>query len=269
MSTPAFDYVLLKKFELVLPAFTREPIRAFWRRMRGNPEIRIARHLCDPHRVALDIGASMGDFSEALADRAKGCVAFEANPNTSAMLAKRLRKSNLQVHACALSDREAEVKLLFPVVNHVDFLSLATVEPDNNMSGHETKSITVPCRTLDSFDLPPVGFIKIDVEGHEIAVLKGARSLIERDQPNFLIEVEERHKPGAVKAVSSFFMQLGYQGFFLLGRRLHPLTEFDQALHQASSSISLSKVLPGRVYANNFVFVTDVKSLNGLLGRSL
>ena len=54
--------------------------------------------------------------------------------------------------------------------------------------------VAVRCRRLDDFGLEPVGVIKIDAEGHELTVLQGARALIERDRPSFLIEAEERHK---------------------------------------------------------------------------
>ncbi len=46
--------------------------------------------------------------------------------------------------------------------------------------------------TLDSFNLDNVSFIKIDVEGHEIEVLKGARATLERNKPVMVIEVYGR-----------------------------------------------------------------------------
>ena len=51
---------------------------------------------------------------------------------------------------------------------------------------------------LDDYQLPPVGFIKIDVEGHEEAVLRGAAQTIARNRPVLMIEIEERHNPGAL-----------------------------------------------------------------------
>ena len=107
-----------------------------------------------------------------------------------------------------------------------------------------------------------------------MAVLRGARSLIARDRPSFLVEVEERHKPGAVDQVKSFFSDLGYEGFFLLGRRLIPINEFELARHQDPSSVVLCEVLFDRVYANNFVFAGDRERIDRLRciaqsGRSL
>jgi hypothetical protein len=89
-----------------------------------------------------------------------------------------------------------------------------------------------------------------------------------------MVEVEERHKRGAVEQVRSFFSDLGYEGFFLLGRRLRPINEFDLAHHQDPSSVVMSEVLFDRVYANNFVFTCDRAKVDHLRriaqsGRSL
>ena len=110
---------------------------------------------------------------------------------------------------------------------------------------------------LDSFHLPPVGFIKIDVEGHELAIIKGAQLTIERDQPSFLIEAEERHKPGAVENLLNYSSNCGYEGFFLLGRQILPINEFSLSRHQSASSIKFDKIIPGQTYANNFIFTKN------------
>jgi len=111
--------------------------------------------------------------------------------------------------------------------------------------------------------------IKIDVEGHELAVLEGAQTLLLKDHPSLMIEAEERHRPGTVREISSYLANFGYLGFFLVGRRLRPIAEFDVARYQNAGSISLSEVLPGYVYANNFVFVKSIESVSQLLNRTL
>ena len=72
----------------------------------------------------------------------------------------------------------------------------------------------ISCKRLDDLNLDPVGFIKIDVEGHEEAVLMGGATLLERDRPTALIEIEERHKAGAIDAITERMNGLGYRGFF-------------------------------------------------------
>jgi len=48
--------------------------------------------------------------------------------------------------------------------------------------------VTVPMRTLDSFDYTDIGFIKIDVEGYEYKVLLGAKETIKKYRPVLLVE---------------------------------------------------------------------------------
>ena len=57
--------------------------------------------------------------------------------------------------------------------------------------------------------------MKIDVEGHELNVLNGAVELLERCQPVFLVEAEDRHRAEATRLVFEFFRSKSYRGFFL------------------------------------------------------
>ena len=80
-------------------------------------------------------------------------------------------------------------------------------------------TVQVETRTLDSFHLENVGFLKIDVEGHELAVLRGARgTLAANDYPPILFESwrPDREQEGipAVKLreeLFSFMQGLGYK----------------------------------------------------------
>ncbi|MGO8126768.1 FkbM family methyltransferase, partial [Rhizobium ruizarguesonis] len=63
------------------------------------------------------------------------------------------------------------------------------------LSTQNVEEISVPTRRLDSYQFGPLGFIKIDVEGHELKVLKGSQAILNRDHPNLLIEAEDRHRP--------------------------------------------------------------------------
>ena len=69
----------------------------------------------------------------------------------------------------------------------------ATIAESNSAaweSGRTVKTVVAPMRTLDSFQLTQVGFIKIDVEGHEEAVLRGGLATLKREMPNLMIEIE-------------------------------------------------------------------------------
>lgn len=266
----------LKTLAKLLPPPLRVPVRDLWRKFKGNPELHVLRLLGDSTKLAVDVGANYGAYAFFLARRASGCVAFEPNPRLAKLIEQKAHSDgiNIRVHACALSDKVDEVDLVIPVIDGVEYDALATIEADNRVSGAEIRHYIVPCRRLDDFALEPVGVVKVDAEGHELAVLRGATSLIARDRPSFLVEAEERHKLGAVEQVLRFFSELGYEGFFLFGRRLRPIDEFDPARHQDPSSVVMGEVLFDRTYANNFVFACDREKVGHLRrivqsGRSL
>lgn len=251
------EYSLARIIDRLLPSAAVKPLRDGWRQWRGNPELTVARYLCDRSRLAVDIGAHSGCFTHDLARYSAGCEAFEANPMLAKLLEDSCKGESVRIHGCALSDRQQQVELVVPSFQGNDFSALGTIEPENHFSGVEIQKFSISCYPLDSFKLSPVGFIKIDVEGHELAVIKGAQLTIQRDEPNFLIEAEERHKPGAVENLLNYFSNCGYDGFFLLGRQILPVEEFDLARHQPVSSIQFDKIIPGKTYANNFIFTKD------------
>jgi hypothetical protein len=69
--------------------------------------------------------------------------------------------------------------------------------------------------------------MKCDVEGHELAVLRGAEQTLRRCLPTILIEIEQRHQGGDIRETFAFLTDLGYGGHFLRDRDLCALEEFD------------------------------------------
>ena len=124
------------------------------------------------------------------------------------------------------------------------------MEAQNQLEGFaEVETVPVPMRRLDSYEYPSIGCIKIDVEGHEEAVLRGARETLIRDHPQLIIECEERHNPGAIQRVRRFLEELGYRGFFFRNGCLEPIESFDVEIHQTAPAQSAAH----RVV--NFVFL--------------
>ena len=60
-----------------------------------------------------------------------------------------------------------------------------------------------------------IGFIKIDVEGHETEVIRGSIELIKRNKPTLLVEIEERHTKKPIESTINFIKKLGYECFQL------------------------------------------------------
>jgi FkbM family methyltransferase len=203
-----------------------------------------------------------------------GCVAFE--PRSAA--ASELRamaaaaRLSLQVEQVALSDSNAEASLRMLVED----LGRSTIETQNELvdrDGSAQARETVPTRTLDSYEFEAVGFIKIDVEGHELAVLRGATQLLTRQRPRLLIESEERHHHNAVGELSDHLKALGYAGFFRCDGSVLQIDTFDAATHQDTKNIGGWRSGWERkgLYINNFVFVNEHDPLlsSGLLHREM
>lgn len=81
-----------------------------------------------------------------------------------------------------------------------------SLDPDNCPDAVDFATLGVPLRTLDSFELSDVGFIKIDAEGHELQVLQGASATITLCKPNLLIEVRRNEA-----SVYALMRSLGYE----------------------------------------------------------
>lgn len=124
-------------------------------------------------------------------------------------------------------------------------------------------------RRLDSYKYNDVGFIKIDVEGHELAALEAAAATIVTNRPTLLIGSEGRHAPGAPMTIFAWMGARRYDGYFLEGHHLVPLAAFDLARHQDSANIGgwRSRWERRGTYINNFIFL-PAELREELLGRA-
>jgi hypothetical protein len=93
-----------------------------------------------------------------------------------------------------------------------------------------SQEIEVETRTLDEYELD-VGFIKIDVEGHELAVLDGAKGTIEKSRPNMLVECNDEHNPGAVRKLARWLDDAEYNAHFVFDRNLVQISRFEDSTH--------------------------------------
>jgi len=149
------------------------------------------RALCRPDSVVVDVGANFGYFSVLAANLigtggSGQVIAVEPNPKLCDLL-RRNRDINwsiapLTLHEMALGEAEAELALHIPRERGAN-ASLSAPE------GLACDTIMVNVRPLDKV-LPPglaVDLMKIDVEGHEATVLRGAREVIARSPDLHLI----------------------------------------------------------------------------------
>jgi len=186
-----------------------------------------------PGMVVLDIGAHSG-FYTLLASRRVGStgsvVAFEPSPRERKRLLTHLRlnhRKNVRVESLALGDAEGEAELFVVDGRGTGLNSLRAPT-----SQERVEKVPVLVTTLDHYllraHLPTVDFVKMDVEGAELAVLKGGAALLaRRPRPVILCEVEDaRTKPWGYEAkeILEFLSRLDYEWFLpLQNGRLVPL----------------------------------------------
>ncbi|MEJ0078868.1 MAG: FkbM family methyltransferase [Alphaproteobacteria bacterium] len=228
---------------------------------RGEAEIHLIRRLIEPGTTTLDIGCSIGIYAAEMARYASKVIAFEANPAV-AQFARMVAPRNVEVVNVALSSAPGRATLKIPLNPRGETIDeLATIETGNPLHAGESGSVDVDMKRLDDVGITSCSFIKIDVEGHEEAVLEGASSLIAVQRPTLMIELDESLNKGALARLSARYAALNYRVFFLSHGKLRPVSEFDPARHQNATNLKPRHKLPPEAeYINNFVFVPEERS---------
>lgn len=228
--------------------------RFVWRALRARLRDQSAelaaihRHLTKAD-LACDVGANKGSYLYWMSRWAGRVVAFEPQPKLAEYLETARREvplKNVTIEAAGVSDHAGEAKLYMPSVNSPE-ASLVALE------GAQT--ITVPLVSLDGYFAPSdrIGLMKIDVEGHELGVFRGAQRILSEQKPVLLFECEQRHLPqGSVGDCIGLLQGHGYQGWFFQGDRLVPADQFDPAVHQKPEG---DRYWTAPDYANNFLFL--------------
>ena len=195
------------------------------------------------HRPGLivDAGAHDGGLTLPLAALpGTRVLAFEPLPPAFARLRDAVARAGAAVtpRPEALSDRSGTLVLSVPRVGGAaqeqwasvakDYVALREVDP--RIDGID--SWTVPTITLDSLSLTGVTAIKIDVEGAEEEVLRGALMTLRRLRPILSVEIEERHRAGSTKVVPALLRPLGYEGYFEFYGDWRPIETLDIATMQ-------------------------------------
>jgi FkbM family methyltransferase len=235
-----------------------------WREARyygryGEVELHLLEFLCRRDADAIDIGANDGSYVHYMRRYARHVVAYEPMPT----LVKALRQKfprGVTIEPTALSDRTGTIELRMPVVDGVVVTGCSTVSDDASAAYPAFEGIEVPMKRLDDVYSGTCGFIKIDVEGHQQAVLEGAVDTIRRCQPRMLVEVEDRLSPGGLGRARAYFDGLGYRGLFVHQGQLKPIDRFSVETMQDPANLpSLTAALTARKrfgrYIYNFIFL--------------
>jgi len=213
----------------------------------------IRRHLRSTDTVC-DIGANKGSFVFWLARwcRKGRVVAFEPQPQFAELLgrlARSLQLDNVTVEQKAVFSKPGHADLFVPK-GHSPGASLVS----KTAGATDFDTISVPMVRLDDYFAQGerIAFIKVDVEGAELEVFKGAERILREQSPLLIFECENRHLDGfSVEDVFAYLNGLGYAGHFIAGNSLLPVATFDAAVHQKQDGEWFWKA---KGYCNNFVF---------------
>ena len=219
--------------------------RAMREARKGESEIALLPVLVDRNRNAIDAGANKGVYTYFISKLARHTYAYEPNPKLFEMLKKATRK-NVSAFPFALSDTSGDATLMVPFGPKGHSNQGASLNPSKIHGDHT--AVTVEAKRIDDLDLKDIGFIKIDVEGFEEAVIAGALKTIARDRPNLLVEIEQVHTKTPIEDSLRKITALGYQGLFLRHGTLHPLSAFDPERHHRQRDSG---------YVFNFVFLPE------------
>lgn len=214
--------------------------------------------LCNNNKIFIDIGAAGGLYSVNALPHSQSCIMFEPIPAAANELRAlcKYSSSRLAVEEVAVSDRSGTAS--FRIVEKD--AGRSTLEKENHLdvtNGGEVIETIVTVKKLDEYGYDDVGLIKIDVEGHEVAVLDGAIETLRSNTPNIIIEIEERHNHESFHKVRYLLENLGYIGFFMLDKTLNPISTFDFEKYQNVTNIGdvTNNYQRKGVYVNNFIFV--------------
>lgn len=165
--------------------------------------------------TVLDIGANIGTHSVALAKSSTRIYAFEPQPRLYRLLTANLALNGLQN---VVPERVA-------VGDHIGFTPMAELPPDEKIFnfGGRPLSYGEPTQeariiTVDYLGVAPT-LIKIDVEGMEPDVIRGAHKTIERHAPTLYLE---NNSFDDSKAIAAALDEIGYRAWWSIGKYFNP-----------------------------------------------
>jgi FkbM family methyltransferase len=247
----------------ITPSIIKKRVFAYyqtlnWRslsKVEFDAELLLLEFLLNKDSVFFDIGANKGEYAyyaEKLID-SKNIYLFEPEKKLNKQLTAIFK--GCHIVDIALSDTNGTHQFKIPIINGVADNCLSSLEV-NNKEDNETEAIIyeVKTDTLDNFvkdrKIVP-DLIKIDVEGHELSVLKGAEQYVSTNHPTLIIEIEQRHhKVINIDSVFEDFKQKGYNAYYY-SKKQSQLFSYDNKTHLTNSKEYFGKI----DYINNYIFI--------------
>jgi FkbM family methyltransferase len=225
-------------------------------------------------RTALDVGAHRGDVTAYLASLGFRVLAVEPHPGMADRLEQRfaahLGEGVVRVVRCAASERSGEEADLF--VGSATTVSSLEEEWTTRAFPEEfarRQTVRVPLRRVDEmvqgFTGERLGFLKVDVEGHEYPVLRGCFSRAVISRPAVVMFEAFSRFPDAAEQCLSYLAGQGYGAFDIFVRVGHDLCEIERFRHpglpeawrQRQGSLFYANVIAYHPAASNSIALPD------------
>jgi FkbM family methyltransferase len=194
-------------------------------------EQKVIRRTVRPGDTFIDLGANHGSYSllaSTLVGESGLVISFEPQPKLAKLLERSLfatGSSAFEVLNIACTDSVAEAELFVPSDSSG---SAGVYRSFSGTTKHET--VRISCTTLDSVlaerALPGRVFVKLDVEGSEASVLRGASTTLSRYAPLILLELNPQSAAAAGYSVAELLQLLCGLGY----KRFSELNEFPDTI---------------------------------------
>jgi FkbM family methyltransferase len=193
-------------------------------------------HFLRPEDLFLDVGANIGSYTLLASGVCKAkTIAFEPDPQTMALLRRNIDLNGLdgrvllEQTAVGAEDGEVEFTLGWDTCNQVT-------------QGNAERTQRVSMRTLDSVaSLTPATMIKVDVEGYEAQVFRGAQAVL--NSPFLKAVITEGQGPADVAPLASAgFVQYEYDPFQRILSRTAGHRSGNNALFLRDSSFATARL---------------------------
>ena len=248
---------------IIAPSFIKQRVFAHhhsfnWKSLSKSEfdaELLLLEFLLNKESVFFDIGTNKGEYAYYAEKLINPDHIYLFEPEKKLNYQLNALFKNCRVFDIALSDSKGTHSFKIPIINGVIDNCLSTLEIGNKEE-QETESIIyeVKTDTLDDFikekNITP-DLIKIDVEGHELAVLKGAESYINTHHPTLIIEIEQRHhKNFDIETIFESFKNKGYNAFYF-SKQQGQLIPYENKTHLTNSKDFFGTLN----YINNYIFI--------------
>jgi len=204
----------------------------YWTGFHEFNEMRFLHKFLKDDMTFVDVGANQGEFSLFASKRVTNglVLAFEPMSFFYDRLVDNVElngMNNVRCFRLGLSDYNGEVPIYFNNDNASNHEGLASIFPIAQTAGDKE---TIRLATLDEVatreSIERIDFIKVDVEGSEWAVLRGAEQVLKRFHPALMIELNEQTALKAgykVQEMVSWLESRGYKPYQMVKKGLQPL----------------------------------------------